>query len=134
MNLRRSIKPLGGPFDATALVNVVLLLLVFFLLSSTFVIQPGIKVSPPVGISGGGVRDSRYIINVTAQNPPLIFFNNQLIAMDKLEAELKEIAAKQPNASVVLRADENVSHGVVTEIMNHAFKAGVQPLIATQAP
>ncbi|MDR0532458.1 MAG: biopolymer transporter ExbD [Verrucomicrobiales bacterium] len=132
MKLRRSIKPISGPFDMTPLINVVLLLLVFFLLSSTFVIQPGIKVNPPAAMTLSGLRDSRYVINVTAQDPPLIFFNNQITNMDNLEQELKQIAQKQPGVNVVLRADQNVSHGVVTDILNRAFAAGVNVLIATQ--
>jgi biopolymer transport protein ExbD len=79
-----------------------------------------------------GLRDSRYVINVTAQDPPLIFFNNQITNMDNLEQELKQIAQKQPGVNVVLRADQNVSHGVVTDILNRAFAAGVNVLIATQ--
>ncbi|MDR1191160.1 MAG: biopolymer transporter ExbD [Verrucomicrobiales bacterium] len=134
MRLRRSIKPLGGALDLTPLVNVVLLLLVFFLLGSTFVIQPGIRVNPPVAFTSSGMRDIRYVINVTAQNPPLIFFNNQLVTLEDLQAELKQLAARQPNTVVALRADQQVPYGAVVDIMTRAINAGVHILNATQPP
>ena len=134
MKLRRNIRPLGTAFDLTPLINVVLILIVFFLLSSTFVLQPGIKVNLPRGPSHGGVRDVRFIINVTAQNPPVVFLNDQVVPMEKLESELRSIAKRRADATVVLRADRNVPHGVVTEILSHALASGVGVLIATLPP
>lgn len=132
MKLRRHIKPLSGPIDVTALIDVVLLLLIFFMLSSTFVLQPGIKVSPPKGLNNTGVSDSRYIINVTDQKPPLVFLNDQIITLDQLSKDLRLIANRSGDVTVILRADQEVSHGFVTAIMNRALEAGVSVLIATQ--
>ncbi|MDR1145623.1 MAG: biopolymer transporter ExbD [Verrucomicrobiales bacterium] len=132
MKLRRNIKPISGPFDLTPLLNVVLLLLVFFLLGSTFVIQPGIKVNPPTALTGSGLNGIRYVINVTAQEPPLIFFNNQIIGLAELQAELRQLAARQPGVMVALRADQRVPYGMIMDIMSRALDAGVQVLNATQ--
>jgi biopolymer transport protein ExbD len=132
MKLRRSIKPISGPSDMTPLINVVLLLLVFFLLSSSFVIQPGIKVNPPTATIDSGIRDTRYVVTVTAQDPPLLFFNNQIISVEGLEAELKQLAARQPNAKVVLRADQGVPYGTIMDIKSRMLSAGVEVFEATQ--
>ncbi|MDD5262271.1 MAG: biopolymer transporter ExbD [Methylacidiphilales bacterium] len=134
MKLRRNIKPLGAGFDMTPLIDMVLTLIIFFILSSTFVLQPGVKVNLPRGPSHGGIRDIRYVLNVTAQDPPVIFLNDQVITMEKLEGELKRISKKQADATVVLRADRNVPHGFVTEILTHALAADVGVVIATQPP
>jgi biopolymer transport protein ExbD len=132
MKLRRHIKPLSGPIDVTPLIDVVLLLIIFFMLSSSFVLQPGIKVNPPKGLGNTGVSDSRYIINITAQQPPLMFLNDQITSLDRLEKELKAIAKSESEVTVILRADQQVSHGFVTEVMNCALRSGVSVLIATQ--
>jgi biopolymer transport protein ExbD len=68
VKLRRTIRPLPRVIDMTALIDVVLLLLIFFMLSSSFVLQPGIEVNPPRGFHSG-VRDSRHIVTVLAQEP-----------------------------------------------------------------
>jgi biopolymer transport protein ExbD len=132
MKLRRTVRSLNGPIDVTPLIDVVLLLIIFFMLSSSFVLQPGIKVDPPKGRVNTGVTDSRYVINVTAQQPPLIFLNDQLTSLDRLKDVLIEIAREETEVTVILRVDQAVSHGFVTEIMNKALEAGVSVLIATQ--
>ena len=132
MKLRRYIKPLSGPIDVTSLIDVVLLLLIFFMLSSSFVLQPGIKVNPPKGLGSTGVSDSRYIVNITGQQPPLMFLNDQVTTLERLGRDLKAIAKQESEVTVILRADQEVSHGFVTEVMNIALEAGVSVLIATQ--
>lgn len=116
----------------TSLIDVVLLLLIFFLLSSSFVLQPGIKVNPPRGLSQSGVRDSQFIVNVTAQDPPLVFINDQLTSLERLGVEFRRVARTKPDASIILRADRSVPHGLVTEIMGLALEAGVGVVIATK--
>ncbi|PTX99656.1 hypothetical protein DB346_17680 [Verrucomicrobia bacterium LW23] len=70
MVLRRGLEPfrpsynLGGMILATSLVNVVLLLLLFFVLSSAFTLQPGISIDPPRSIFGTGAQSNRYIVTV----------------------------------------------------------------------
>ncbi|MEM9398873.1 MAG: biopolymer transporter ExbD [Verrucomicrobiota bacterium] len=132
MRLRSNLEVRRGPIDLAPLVDVVLLLLVFFILSSSFVLQPGIQVNPPGSIQEAGVRDSRYIITVTSDLPPLIFFNDKQLDMMQLEKRLRELADDKSDVTVVLRADRDVSHGVVVEIMNHAIKVGLPMLLATQ--
>ena len=63
--LTRRIQPLHGLLDLAPVVSVVLLLLCFFLLSSSFVLQPGIKVDPPRSVVGVGTPASRLIVAVT---------------------------------------------------------------------
>ncbi|MDZ4787903.1 MAG: biopolymer transporter ExbD [Blastochloris sp.] len=132
MKLRRHIHTLRGPIDVTPLIDVVLLLLIFFMLSSTFVLQPGIKVNPPKGLNNTGVSDSRHIINITAQKPPVVFLNDQITSLDQLSKDLNVISKKDVDVTVILRADQDVPHGFVTQIMNIALETGVSVLIATQ--
>jgi biopolymer transport protein ExbD len=132
MKVRRTVQPLLGPMDMTPLIDVVLLLLIFFILSSTFVLQPGIKVTPPRGVSNSGVRDSQFIVNVSSQQPPLIFLNDQVTSLSQLETEFRRIARIKADATVILRADAAVPHGLVTEIMSLALEAGVAVVVATK--
>jgi biopolymer transport protein ExbD len=78
------------------------------------------------------VSDSRYIINITAQKPPLMFLNDQVTTLERLGKDLKSISKNESEVTVILRADQEVPHGFVTEVMNIALQAGVSVLIATQ--
>ena len=82
MKVRTSVRILRGPLDMAPLVDVILLLLIFFLLTSSFVFQPGIVVDPPTpGQSKGGVNDTRYVITATAGLTPQIFFNDRALSL-----------------------------------------------------
>src|ERR1700748_3182378 len=63
--LNRRLQPLRGLVDLAPMLNVILLLLCFFLLSSSFILQPGIKVNLPRSVSGGVPPASRLIVAVT---------------------------------------------------------------------
>ena len=132
MKIRRTVHVKQGPIDVAPLVDVVLLLLVFFILSSSFVLQPGIHVNPPRSVHDAGVRDSRYVITVTADVPPLIFFNDKQMNLAELKTRLTELAEAKGDVNVVLRADQEVKHGTVVRIMNYAIQAGLPILVATQ--
>ncbi|MEM6883650.1 MAG: biopolymer transporter ExbD [Verrucomicrobiota bacterium] len=131
MKVRRSTRSIQGQLDVTAMIDVVLLLLIFFMLNSHFVLQPGVEVNPPRGLAEG-VRDSRFVINVTAQEPPRIFFNDQLVTLEKLEGQLNRMGRRSADVQIIIRADSAVPHGTVTEIMNTALRAGLSVVIATQ--
>lgn len=134
MKLRRTVKPLRGPIDLAPLIDVVLLLMIFFILSSSFVLQPGIKIQLPRMMTGinRGITDGGYILAVTAGDPPHVFFNDQVATLEKLPAQFREVASKSEGATVVLKADEGVPNGTVVQIMNQALQAGLNLIIATQ--
>jgi biopolymer transport protein ExbD len=134
VKLRRTIRPVGGPIEMTALIDVVLLLIIFFMLSSTFVLQPGVKVTPPRTGVAGGITNSRYVINVVNNNPPMIFFNDQITDLKNLAAQLAAISNERGERTVVLRADKDVSHGTVSEILGLAIRARVSVLLASDTP
>jgi biopolymer transport protein ExbD len=133
MKLRRNVQPLRGPIDLTPLIDVVLLLLIFFVLSSSFVLQPGVTIRAPSGLEGTrGVTGARYILAVTGSNPPLIFFNDQMMGRDRLTEQFKSLVEREREAVVVLKADRNVPHGVVMEILNQALAQGLRMVVAAQ--
>src|ERR1700679_554719 len=91
--LTRRLQPLRGLVDLAPVLNVVLLLLCFFLLSSSFVLQPGIKVDPPRSMFAHGTPASRLIVAVTLApqqydekgaplpRQPVLYFNNQIVTL-----------------------------------------------------
>ena len=142
--LTRRLQPLRGLIDLAPVVNVVLLLLCFFLLSSSFVLQPGIKVDPPRSAFGLGTPASRLIVAVTlapqqydASGTPLkrdvvLYFNDQIVTLDGLRAALDQLPASRISPSLVLKADKDAPLALVTSIMDVAFAHRLSVEIATQ--
>jgi biopolymer transport protein ExbD len=131
--LTRRLQPLHGVIDLVPVVTVVLLLLCFFLLSSSFVLQPGIKVDPPRSEFSEGTPSSRLIVavamspaqvdaNGNAMTPhPVLFFNDQIVTLDGLDQQLGALPVGRDTRTLVLKADKNVPLSVVTDIWNVAF-------------
>lgn len=148
--LTRRLQPLRGMVDLAPVVNVVLLLLCFFLLSSSFVLQPGIKVDPPRSAFGVGTPSSRLIVAVTLgpqlfddkgaplKREPVLYFNDQIVTLDGLRAALDRLPPSRVAPSLVVKADKDVPLDLITSIIDVAHRFSVviatQPDTGTTAP
>ena len=118
-------------FSYASLTDVVLQLLIFFLLSSTFVMQSGIKVQLPKAVYQE--QESKSEIRITLASNGQIFLNNQQILKSSLRPELAQLIKDSQNTLIVLEADQNVTIQQTVDIMDVAKAAGATRfLIATQ--
>jgi biopolymer transport protein ExbD len=141
--LTRRVQPLRGLIDLAPVVNVVLLLLCFFLLGSSFVLQPGIKVDPPRSAIAIGTPASRLVVAVTlgpqlyddkgAELPrqPVLYFNDQIVSLEGLHAALNALPPSRLEPSLVVKADKDVPLDTITSIIDVAQRFTV--VIATQS-
>lgn len=126
--LTRRTEVVKGQLDIAPLIDVVFLLLIFFMLTSNFVIQPGIKVSLPRAITSEVMSGENFVVTVTGQD--LLFLNDKPITINELVAELKEAASE--NKSLLLKADTGSSLGRVVEIWDLCRELGIAQInIAT---
>ena len=110
------------------LIDVMFNLLIFFLLTSNFVFQPGIQVSLPKAITSQAINSENIVITVTGQD--LFFLNDSPITIDDLVVTLK--AAAKENKSLLLKADTHASLGRVVEIWDLCRELGIPQInIAT---
>jgi biopolymer transport protein ExbD len=140
--LTRRLQPLRGLIDLAPVVNVVLLLLCFFLLGSSFVLQPGIKVDPPRSEIAVGTPSSRLIVAITLgpqqfddsgaplKRAPVLYFNDQIVTLDGLRTALDQIPHGPETPPLVLKADKDVPLDLITSIIDVAHRFSV--VIATQ--
>jgi biopolymer transport protein ExbD len=112
-----------GMVDAAPLVNVVFLLLLFFVLNSSFVMVPGIKVSLPS--TAMQLNETFGSLVVTVARDDLLFFDNQPISIDKLEPTLRDAVQRGRGHELIINAGDQVSQGTVVEIMSAANRAGI---------
>ena len=127
---RRRITP---QVNITSLIDVVLLLLIFFMISTTFVTQPGIRVNlPKASTKVNNVAQESNTIVITSDNT--IFINRQKIRdVQELREILTSLHTEQNGELIVVKADENVAHGIVVSVMDIAKTSGFSRIaIATQ--
>ncbi len=118
-------------FSFSSLTDIVLLLLIFFLLSSSFIIQPGIKVALPKTEAADVHSEKSIYITLTKYGT--IYLNDEEVAMSRLGAELRRILISGKKQVVVLRADKEVPLELAVKVMDICKAAGAEKfLIATQ--
>lgn len=118
--------------NLTPLIDVVLVLIVFFLMTTTFVFSPGIKVDLPPGGMGQQARDSDAIVLITPDGS--LFFRDEPVDMQTLRATLSRAREQWPGLRMVIQADKSVEHGRVVEVMEAAKTAGIERLAIGTAP
>ncbi|RLA81135.1 MAG: biopolymer transporter ExbD [Deltaproteobacteria bacterium] len=132
MDFRRRSQADEPRIELTPLVDMVFLLLIFFMLSTTFVVSPGIKVDLPKATKEKVFREKRELkVTITKDNK--VYLNGRRIKPKELERAFRERAKKAPQTLVIIRADARALHGKVVEVMDMAKTAGLHRLaIATQ--
>ncbi len=123
-NLRKKVQ-----IDTTPLVDVVFMLLIFFMVTSTFLESSGIKLLLPSAKTSAPQAVKELTIMVTADNQ--LYLNDQPVEWAKLEAKLKSALKLSPSKTLIIKADRSTLHGKVVTIMDTARMCGVQKLVVT---
>ena len=118
--------------DVTPLIDVVFLLLIFFMITTTFANSSGIEVDLPKANSGTNALDAQDIV-VAIDNEGRIVYEHKDVSLEELQALLEEIPQDQRNQTVVVQADTITQHGLVVRVMDAIKGAGFSRLaVATQ--
>jgi len=118
--------------NVTSLIDVLFLLLIFFMISTTFLSTPAIKLELPKAQNADAVRQEPVVVYVDADGTT--FLNDEPMDVGLLPAALKEKLETLDDKAVILKADSRVSHGSVVEIMDIVKGAGVRRLTVSTQP
>jgi biopolymer transport protein ExbD len=119
-------------FSYSSLTDIVLLLLIFFLLSSSFVIQPGIKVQLPKSERTEQETQRQIVITLTEKGQ--IFLNDKSVTVETLGAGLAQMLATSQLDMVVIKADRTVSLQSAIQVMDIAKGVGANRLLIATEP
>jgi biopolymer transport protein ExbD len=113
-------------------IDVVFLLIFFLMLSSNFILQPGIAVSLPFSHFTLGPQQNLQIISITGGGAPAIYFRDQKVTLEKLGPLLD--AAKRENRSIIIKADRFTPYDLVIAVSNAALEHGITSVALATAP
>ncbi|MFQ5649149.1 MAG: ExbD/TolR family protein [bacterium] len=113
--------------NITSLIDVLFLLLIFFMVSSTFLEQPGIKLELPHAQSAVVVEQKDYTLFVDKEGK--MFLNRDAVDIEKLQEQLEKVLPEMKDGALVLKADQDVAHGIVVKVMDVAKRSGVKKLV-----
>ena len=123
-------------FSMASLTDVIFLLLIFFMVTSTYVFPTALEINLPQSTEQTSIKPAINIsydaqgqlyVNVTGEEPQLVG------ELSDLEAWLRQTSAQYPESAVALRADESIPYGKIVEIINAGARANVKVVLATKA-
>jgi len=131
MEFRRK-KRIERRLDITPLIDVVLLLVIFFMITTSFVMQPGIRVKlPEAGTKEEGAPEDLVVL-ITREGE--LYYRDTKVSEAELRQRLEEDARAEGDSVLVIKADEEALHGKVVRVMDMAKGEGITRLAIATSP
>jgi len=116
------------PIELTPLVDIVFLLLIFFMLTSQFVVQMGFPIRLPKAVTSKSLSEVNLVIVISQEGA--VYYEGKPITFKDLDDILEE---EKENASIFIRADKNARLDAVVRVWDICRKKGIERVhIATQ--
>jgi len=128
MAIKRSTNP-SSEFSMASLTDMIFLLLIFFLLSSSFVTPNALKLLLPKANNPAQTKQS---VSVSITKDLQYYINTQAVSYEQLPEALKKYLTGDKTESIVLNVDENVPAKEIVKVMMVAMKFNVKVVLATR--
>ncbi len=109
--------------DLTPLIDVVFIMLIFFIVTATFVKETGIDVNKPDAPTAEVKKKANILIAIDSNNN--IWLDRRKIDIRSVIPNIKRLRSENPQGSVVIQADEESKNKMLVEVMDAARQAGV---------
>ncbi len=109
--------------NVTPLVDIVLVLLIIFMVTATYIVRASIEVQLPRAAHGGETTGTLLAVVLTREGD--VYLDGVKRTEDELEARAREAVARDSDARVVISADKAALHGAVVRVIDLVKGAGV---------
>ena len=113
--------------DLTPMLDVVFIMLIFFIVTSSFIKESGIEVKRPQADSASSQEKGNILIAVTADGQ--VWLDKQVVDVRSVRAHVERMRQEQPEGVVVVQADQDARTGLVVQVMDQARLAGVPDVV-----
>jgi biopolymer transport protein ExbD len=122
-----------GEIDITPMLDVVFIMLIFFIVTASFVKESGIEVNRPDASTS--VAKPRANILIAINETGEIWINKRKVEESQVRANIERLHAENPQGTVVVQADEEAKTKTLVAVMDAARAAGVYDVsLATEEP
>jgi len=109
--------------NLTPMLDVVFIMLIFFIVTASFVKEAGIDISRPPAATAERKERGNILIAITANDQ--IWIDRRNVDPRSLRANIERMHAENPQGSVVIQADKDSKNGLLVQVMDAARLAGV---------
>ena len=113
----------GGEIDLTPMLDVVFIMLIFFIVTASFIKEAGIEVNRPEASTATKKENVNILIAVSATNE--IWIDQRRIDERAVRSVIERMHAENPKGAVVIQADNESSTETVVGVIDSARSAGV---------
>ena len=118
--------------NLTPMLDVVFILLIFFIVTATFVRETGIDVNKPEANPADIVENATILVAITDNNE--IWIDRRMIDPRRVRANIERLRAKHPDGMVVIRADKKSHNMTLVQVMDAARQAGIYNITMAADP
>ncbi|MFP4509284.1 MAG: ExbD/TolR family protein [Spirochaetaceae bacterium] len=115
MRFRRRLQPSARP-DLVPMIDVVFQLVVFFMVSSTFVVTPGLNLDLPTADASEPVAMTNVVVSVVAEDE--IYLNRERMTLEQLDGEIRNLVAEEQISSVVIEGDSSSRYDLMINVLD----------------
>ncbi len=115
--------------NMSPMVDMTFLLLIFFLVTTTFVKESGVEVNRPVAQTGDAQEKTDIIVGVTVDG--MIYIENQIIDIRSVRSRMERFKSENPEGNVVVMADKDSLFGKAIEVLDQVRTAGIKNVVVS---
>jgi len=109
--------------DLTPMLDVVFIMLIFFIVTASFIKETGIEVNRPDALTAESKKNASILVAVNANSE--IWIDKRRIDVRAVRSNIERLRAENPEGAVVIQADEKATAEAVIKVMDAAREAGV---------
>jgi biopolymer transport protein ExbD len=118
--------------DMTPMLDIVFIMLIFFVVTASFLKESGVEVNRPSASTAVAKERGNILVGITADNE--VWIDRHAVDLRAVRAEIERLHREDPEGSVVIQADEAARTGLLVEVIDQARQAGVADVsVAAQA-
>ena len=110
--------------NITPMLDIVFIILIFFVVSTSFVKESGVDVSRPDASSAERKERGNIMIGITADNQ--VWVDRRQIDIRAVRANIERLHAENPEGAVVIQADRDSKTGLLVQVIDQSKLAGVK--------
>ncbi len=116
----------SGAIDLTPMLDVVFIMLIFFIVTATFIKEAGVEVDRPEATEALEKKNASILIAVTSDDE--IWIDKVEVDPRGVKAKIESLLAENPKGTVVIQADTESSIKILVDVANTAREAGVDDI------
>lgn len=117
---------LSDDIDITPLMDITFIMLIFFIVTSTFVKEPGVDINRPSAETASVRKLATILVAITAENE--VWINKKNIPLEEVRINVEQLRLENPKGTAVVQVDARAESRYLVEVVEQIREAGVEKI------